>query len=94
MILDWERNNKYTIVNAQGQKVYHAYEDTDSLQLMCGGSGRGFTINIIDMYRQTVIVLRREANPCDKFGGSMLSVEAPPGKPVWNVRCSHDLKSY
>lgn len=90
-MIGWETKNKYTILNEHGQKVYHAYEESDSFERQCCGSGRGFTINIVDNNQQTVIRLQRETNMCDECGGSSLSVEAPPGNLGTLVPHSHSL---
>jgi len=52
-------NNKYTIKNSAGQKVFYAVEDTDCCARNCCGSCRPFEMKILDNYKNEVIHLSR-----------------------------------
>lgn len=50
----FETNNKYTIKNSLGQKVYYAVEDNDCCTRNCCGPMRPFDMKIMDNYRNEV----------------------------------------
>lgn len=50
----FETNNKFTIKNSIGQKVYHAVEDNDCLTRNCCGPMRPFEMKILDNYGNQV----------------------------------------
>jgi len=58
-LLGFETNNKFTIKNSAGQKVFYAVEDTDCCTRNCCGPSRPFEMKILDNYRNEVIHLSR-----------------------------------
>lgn len=50
----FETNNKYTIKNSVGQKVYYAVEDNDCCTRNCCGPMRPFDMKIMDNFRNEV----------------------------------------
>ncbi|XP_054153357.1 phospholipid scramblase 1-like [Oppia nitens] len=92
----FETNNKYTIKNSMGQKVYYAVEDTDCCTRNCCGSLRPFDMKILDNAQQEVIHLYRpyRCTSCWCFCClQKLEVTAPPGHTIgyvvqeWSVFC-------
>lgn len=55
----FETQNKYTIKNSTGQKVYYAVEDSDCLTRNCCGPLRPFDMKILDNFKNEVIHLNR-----------------------------------
>lgn len=53
-LIGFETNNKFTIKNSIGQKVYYAVEDTDCLTRNCCGPIRPFEIKILDNFKNQV----------------------------------------
>lgn len=51
----FETNNKYTVKNSVGQKVYYAVEDNDCCTRNCCGPMRPFDMKIMDNFRNEVI---------------------------------------
>lgn len=58
--LGFETQNKYTIKNSMGQKVYKAVEDTDCCSRNCCGPNRPFDIKLTDNAGNEVIHLQRD----------------------------------
>ncbi|XP_015368430.1 PREDICTED: phospholipid scramblase 2-like [Diuraphis noxia] len=58
-LLGFETNNKYTIKNSAGQKVFYAVEDNDCCTRNCCGPIRPFEMKILDNYKNEVIHLSR-----------------------------------
>lgn len=56
----WETNNKYVILNPQGQLLFYAFEKTDTCMRLCCGAQRGFTIHIVNSMNQEVLRISRE----------------------------------
>lgn len=50
----FETNNKYTVKNSVGQKVYYAVEDNDCCTRNCCGPMRPFDMKIMDNFRNEV----------------------------------------
>ncbi|XP_065166220.1 phospholipid scramblase 2 isoform X3 [Atheta coriaria] len=92
----FETNNKYTIKNSLGQKVYYAAEDNDCLTRNCCGPLRPFEMVIMDNYRNQVLHLHRPL-ACDSccFPCCLQSMEvsSPPGtilgtvEQEWSIFC-------
>ncbi|CAH1255775.1 unnamed protein product [Diabrotica balteata] len=92
----FETQNKYTVKNSLGQKVYYAAEDSDCLTRNCCGPIRPFDMKILDNYRNEVIHLHRPL-ACDSccFPCCLQSMEvsSPPGTIVgtveqeWSIFC-------
>lgn len=78
----FETNNKFTVKNSIGQKVYYAVEDNDCCTRNCCGPLRPFEMKILDNYRNQIIHLHRPL-ACDSccFPCCLQSMEvsAPPG---------------
>ncbi|XP_031637615.1 phospholipid scramblase 2-like isoform X1 [Contarinia nasturtii] len=55
----FETNNKFTIKNSLGQKVYWAVEENDCCTRNCCGPSRPFDMKIMDIYKNQVIHLSR-----------------------------------
>ncbi|KAM7292194.1 phospholipid scramblase 2 [Ixodes scapularis] len=58
--LGFETQNKYTIKNSMGQKVYHATEDTDCCTRNCCGPARPFDIKVADNSGNEVLHFQRD----------------------------------
>lgn len=84
----FETNNKFTIKNSLGQKVYWAVEENDCCTRNCCGPARPFEMKIMDTYKNTVISLNRPL-ACDKccFPCCLqtMEVSAPPGSLVGSI---------
>lgn len=96
----FETNNKFSIKNSLGQKVYFAAEDNDCCTRNCCGPARPFDMRIFDNYKNEVIHLNRPL-ACDKccFPCCLQSLEvsAPPGNVIGSVEqewsiCSPSFK--
>lgn len=55
----FETNNKYTIKNSMGQRVFVAIEDNDCCTRNCCGAARPFEMNIVDNTGREVLHLSR-----------------------------------
>jgi len=78
IITGWETNNSYDVLTRQGQFLFKALENTDECSRMCGGSRRGFDIEIRDFFGREIIHLSREFICCCCVPQS-LQVQSPPG---------------
>ncbi|XP_026804551.1 phospholipid scramblase 2 [Rhopalosiphum maidis] len=81
-LLGFETNNKYTIKNSAGQKVFYAVEDNDCCTRNCYGPIRPFEMKILDNYKNEIIHLSRPL-ACDSFCFpcclQKIEVFSPPG---------------
>ncbi|KAM7292193.1 phospholipid scramblase 2 [Ixodes scapularis] len=88
--LGFETQNKYTIKNSMGQKVYHATEDTDCCTRNCCGPARPFDIKVADNSGNEVLHFQRDlrcTSCCCPCCLQRLEVSAPPGRPIgWVVQ--------
>ncbi|CAI6360842.1 unnamed protein product [Macrosiphum euphorbiae] len=87
-LIGFETNNKYTIKNNAGQKVFYAIEDNDCCTRNCCGPTRPFEMKILDNYKNEVIHLSRPL-ACQScfFPCCLQSIEvfSPPGCLVGTV---------
>lgn len=60
VFIGFETNNRYTILNDAGQRVYFAIEINDWFTRSCLGSSRSFDINILDHARNNIIHIQRD----------------------------------
>lgn len=84
----WETNNKFTIKNSLGQKVYWAVEENDCCTRNCCGSSRPFDMKIMDNYKNTVIHLNRPlacSSCCCPCWLQSMEVSSPPGTVVGRI---------
>ncbi|CAH1738771.1 phospholipid scramblase 2 isoform X4 [Aphis gossypii] len=87
-LLGFETNNKFTIKNSAGQKVFYAVEDTDCCTRNCCGPSRPFEMKILDNYRNEVIHLSRPLacqSCCFPCCLQRIEVFSPPGCLVGTV---------
>ncbi|CAG9855392.1 unnamed protein product [Phyllotreta striolata] len=92
----FETQNKFTVKNNLGQKVFYAVEDSDCLTRNCCGPLRPFDMKILDNYKNEVMHLHRPL-ACDSccFPCCLQSMEvsAPPGsicgtvEQEWSLFC-------
>lgn len=86
--IGFETNNKYTIKNNMGQKVFWAVEDNDCCTRNCCGPARPFELQITDAHHQEVIHLSRPLR-CDSCCCpcclQVLEVSSPPGNVIGTV---------
>lgn len=86
--IGFETNNKYTIKNAMGQKLFWAKEKNDCCTRNCCGSIRPMEMKIIDANDREVIHLSRPLRCddccCPHFLQEM-KVTAPPGNLIGKV---------
>lgn len=98
----FETNNKFTIKNSLGQKVYWAAESNDCCTRNCCGPHRPFDMKIMDIHKTQVLHLYRPLR-CDSccFPCCLqaMEVSAPPGNVIgtveqnWSIfKPSFDLK--
>ncbi|XP_033158617.1 phospholipid scramblase 2 isoform X1 [Drosophila mauritiana] len=84
----FETNNKFTIKNALGQKVYFAAEDNDCCTRNCCGPARPFDMRVFDNFQQEVIHMHRPL-ACSSclFPCCLQSIEvsAPPGNVIGTI---------
>jgi len=84
----FETNNKFTIKNALGQKVYFAAEDNDCCTRNCCGPSRPFDMRVFDNFQQEVIHMHRPL-ACSSclFPCCLQSIEvsAPPGNVIGTI---------
>jgi len=81
-LVGFETNNKFTIKNSIGQKVYYAVETTDCLTRNCCGPLRPFDMLVMDNFRNQVIHLHRPLacdNCCFPCCLQSMEVSGPPG---------------
>lgn len=84
----FETNNKFSIKNALGQKVYFAKEDTDCCTRNMCGSARPFDMKIFDNMRTEVMHLHRPlacSACCFPCCLQSMEVTAPPGNVIGSV---------
>lgn len=85
----FETQNKYTIKNSMGQKVFYAAEDTDCCTRNCCGPVRPFDMKIMDHNKHEVIHLNRPLR-CDSCWCPCclqeLEVSSPPGTIIGYVK--------
>lgn len=84
----FETNNKFTIKNSLGQKVFWAIEENDCCTRNCCGPARPFDMKILDAYKNQVIHLNRPlACQACCFPCCLQSMEvfAPPGTLIGRV---------
>lgn len=84
----FESNNKFTIKNSLGQKVYWAAEDNDCCTRNCCGPQRPFDMKIMDIHKTQVLHLSRPLR-CDSccFPCCLqnMEVSSPPGNVIGTV---------
>lgn len=86
--LGFETQNKYTVKNSMGQKVYRATEDTDCCTRNCCGPARPFDIKVKDNSDNEVMHFQRDlrcTSCCCPCCLQRLEVSAPPGNPIGYV---------
>ncbi|XP_034106883.1 phospholipid scramblase 2 isoform X1 [Drosophila albomicans] len=84
----FETNNKFSIKNALGQKVYFAAEDNDCCTRNCCGPARPFDMKVFDNYQQEVIHMYRPlacSACCFPCCLQTMEVSAPPGNPIGSI---------
>ncbi|XP_055380417.1 phospholipid scramblase 2 isoform X2 [Condylostylus longicornis] len=84
----FETNNKFSIKNSLGQKVYYAVEDTDCCTRNCCGPLRPFDMKVLDNYQNEVIHLYRKLacnSCCFPCCLQHMEVSSPPGTVVGTV---------
>ncbi|XP_064552325.1 phospholipid scramblase 2 isoform X1 [Drosophila montana] len=84
----FETNNKFSIKNALGQKVYYAVEDTDCCTRNMCGPARPFDMKIFDNFQQEVIHLNRPlacSACCFPCCLQTMEVSAPPGNIIGTI---------
>ncbi|KAH8346001.1 hypothetical protein KR067_013402 [Drosophila pandora] len=84
----FETNNKFSIKNALGQKVYYAVEDNDCCTRNCCGPARPFDMKVFDNFQNEVIHMHRPL-ACSSclFPCCLQSIEvsAPPGNVIGTI---------
>lgn len=94
--IGFETNNKFTIKNSMGQKIFWASEDTDCCTRNCCGSMRPMDIKIMDANKHEVIHLNRplrcDSCWCPCFLQEM-EVTAPPGNFIGKIEQNWSILS-
>ncbi|RWS31685.1 phospholipid scramblase 2-like isoform X2 [Leptotrombidium deliense] len=76
-ISGWETQNRYTVKNTLGQKVYFAGEESDFCGRTCCGPNREFSMKIVDNnYHDVATIYRPMACLCES---GPTEVSSPPG---------------
>ncbi|XP_017863927.1 PREDICTED: phospholipid scramblase 2 isoform X3 [Drosophila arizonae] len=86
--IGFETNNKFSIKNALGQKVYYAVEDNDCCTRNMCGPARPFDMKIFDNFQQEVIHLNRPlacSACCFPCCLQTMEVSAPPGNVIGSI---------
>ncbi|XP_067644376.1 phospholipid scramblase 2 isoform X2 [Eurosta solidaginis] len=84
----FETNNKFSIKNALGQKVYYAVEDNDCCTRNMCGPARPFDMKVFDNFRNEVIHMHRPlacSSCCFPCCLQTMEVTAPPGNVIGTV---------
>ncbi|KAL1465253.1 hypothetical protein WDU94_004837 [Cyamophila willieti] len=87
-LIGWETNNKFTVKNVQGQKVFLAVEINDCCTRNCCGPLRPFEMKVLDNYKNEVIHFERPLAcsscwfPCCL---QTLNVFSPPGALIGSI---------
>ena len=92
----FETNNKFTIKNSLGQKVYWAAESNDCCTRNCCGPHRPFDMKIMDIHKTQVLHLYRPLR-CDSccFPCCLqtMEVSSPPGQVIGTVEQNWSILS-
>lgn len=87
-LVGWETNNKFTVKNTQGQKVFLAIEINDCCTRNCCGPLRPFEMKVLDNYKHEVIHFERPL-ACDSCWFpcclQTLNVFSPPGALIGSI---------
>ncbi|KAH9519332.1 Phospholipid scramblase 1, partial [Bulinus truncatus] len=67
VMLNWECNNKYKIVNNQGQQCYYAFEKSNACARQFCGAKRGFKIHVADNNKEKLFTIKRPFKCCGGF---------------------------
>ncbi|XP_046362053.1 phospholipid scramblase 1-like isoform X1 [Haliotis rufescens] len=94
VLLSWECNNKYRVMNSMSQQCYYAAEKSGTFMRQCCGSDRAFTIHIVDNIGQEVLRMRRDFKCCGgccwcadaDCAAHEVIVETAKGEPLGYVR--------
>ncbi|XP_004525584.1 phospholipid scramblase 1 isoform X1 [Ceratitis capitata] len=84
----FETNNKFSIKNALGQKVYYAVEDNDCCTRNMCGPARPFDMKVFDNFRNKVIHMYRPlacSACCFPCCLQTMEVSSPPGSVVGSI---------
>ncbi|XP_049315403.1 phospholipid scramblase 2 isoform X3 [Bactrocera dorsalis] len=84
----FETNNKFSIKNALGQKVYYAVEDNDCCTRNMCGPARPFDMKVFDNFRNEVIHMYRPlacSACCFPCCLQTMEVSAPPGNVIGTI---------
>lgn len=84
----FETNNKFTIKNSLGQKVYWGIEENDCCTRNMCGPARPFDMKILDIYKNQVMHMHRPLACSSCFFPCCLQsmeVSAPPGNVVGTI---------
>ncbi|PAA52650.1 hypothetical protein BOX15_Mlig000534g2 [Macrostomum lignano] len=89
--------NQYVVLNTMGQPIYFANEKSSSVARNCCGAARPFELNITDSSGEEVIHVSRpyrcmclhQGLSCLNCCKDLVTVEAPPGQLVGQVRQIH-----
>ena len=90
VLFECETNNRYDILNPEGNKVFYAKEDTDCCTRNCCGNYRPFDMKLTDVRtNQEVIHLYRPlacSDCCFPCWLQSIRVESPPGNLIGTVQ--------
>lgn len=81
----FETNNKYSIMNNLGQKVYWAAEDTDCCARYFCGANRMFDLKIMDFQKNVIMEMYRPLICCCPCLGQTMEISSPPGTVIGRV---------
>lgn len=83
ILAGWETENKYTVKDQAGHKIFYVGEQSNPCSRLCWGKMRGFFLDVKDMRGQSVLTFERPLD-CSCFCGlcnpDTLSVNTPNGQ--------------
>ncbi|XP_033237524.1 phospholipid scramblase 1-like [Drosophila pseudoobscura] len=88
VLTGFETSNKYTILNASGQKVFYAVEDSDCCTRNCCATSRPFHLRILDNSPREIIHMHRPlacSACCFPCCLQSIEVSAPPGNVIGTI---------
>lgn len=88
LITGFETENKYTIKNQSGEKIYYAKEQSECCERQCCGPLRSFDLKIMDAGKNEIIHLNRPLacdSCCFPCCLQTMEVSAPPGNLIGTI---------
>ncbi|CAJ0580248.1 unnamed protein product, partial [Mesorhabditis spiculigera] len=93
--MNWESKNHYTVMNKHGEKIYDVVEESNMWFRQCCKQRRGYTMHVIDNFKEEVIRIDRPYKCCNSDNycwaccpccAQFSTIEAPIGQTIGTVR--------